>query len=132
MSTTNGEGPFVLVVEDDEDLREVLELFLDSIGLSHASAANGAEALAAIAERKPAAILLDLTMPVMDGRAFADELHARLGHEIPIILMSAAEDIEASARSIAAEEHTGKPFEIHSMEEKLRRVLEAPHAEART
>jgi CheY-like chemotaxis protein len=123
----DGDTPLVLVVEDDEDLREVLELFLDSIGIRHISASNGREALAALSLRAPALILLDMRMPVMDGWAFARELRALKGHAIPLVVMSAAEDIEACARSVGAEAHAAKPFELHAMEATLRRVLPAPH-----
>jgi CheY-like chemotaxis protein len=62
----------VLVVEDDEDIRQSLCYILEDEGIATLSASNGQEALEVLrrSEEKPAVILLDLSMPVMDGREF--------------------------------------------------------------
>src|SRR5687768_224757 len=60
----------VLVVFDDEAIRHLLVETLESVGHPVVAAANGAAALEEVRRRCPALILLDLSMPVMDGRAF--------------------------------------------------------------
>ena len=59
--------PDVLVVEDDPDLLEVVQHILRLSGYPVRGATNGKEALEAVEQRKPAVILLDMMMPVMDG-----------------------------------------------------------------
>src|SRR5215472_17361443 len=68
----------VLIVEDDPDIREVLEEMIDAGGHPVVTATNGAEGLAALEQvEPPALVLLDLMMPVMSGFAFLEELARR-------------------------------------------------------
>ena len=62
----------VLIVEDDEDVREFMDILLSSSGYQTATARNGAEALEAVRQTHPCLVLLDLMMPVMDGWTFRD------------------------------------------------------------
>ncbi len=67
----------VLIVEDDNDLRDAYVMILQSEGIDAHSAANGKLALECIAEKgDPGIIFLDLRMPVMDGIEFLKEYHA--------------------------------------------------------
>lgn len=82
-------GP-VLVVEDDAETREWMRRTLEADGWLVAEATNGQLALKRVAERRPAAILLDLTMPEMDRFEFATALHREeRWREIPVIVTSA-------------------------------------------
>jgi CheY-like chemotaxis protein len=105
----------VLVVEDDDDLRETIALTLQLNGYDVREAANGKLALASVEEQLPDVILLDMRMPVMNGWEFADRLHERHGHQVPIILISAAADVEACARKIRAEAWLEKPFGLDGL-----------------
>ncbi|MFC6777406.1 response regulator [Methylobacterium gregans] len=82
----------VLVVDDDPDLRGRLRTVLERHGWAVREAGDGAQALAQISERVPRLVLLDLTMPVMDGFAF---LRAMRGlpacAEVPVVVLSARE-----------------------------------------
>ncbi|QQR52381.1 response regulator [bacterium] len=64
----------ILLVEDDGALNEVFSLMLHKLGYSVETAFNGQEALDKIAISQPHLILLDLLMPVMDGKEFCDNL----------------------------------------------------------
>ena len=96
----------ILVIEDDPTIREVLVEVLGEHGYAAIGAANGREALdtlAATADR-PCVILLDLMMPVMDGRSFREEqLQCPELSDIPVIVISAhldhtvATDLNAAA-----------------------------------
>ncbi|WP_237476864.1 response regulator [Lichenibacterium dinghuense] len=88
----------VLVVDDDPGVRERLRTVLERAGYSVGEAGDGAEALGRVAHGPPRAILLDLTMPVMDGFAFLHALRERPGcADIPVIVFS-ARDISAADR----------------------------------
>ena len=80
----------VLVVDDDPDARARVRSVLERNDWVVTEAANGEEALAAVERATPQVILLDLTMPVMDGFTFLDALRDRPGgREIPVIVLSA-------------------------------------------
>ncbi|HLO66459.1 MAG TPA: response regulator [Holophaga sp.] len=84
-------GP-VLVVEDDAPTRDALARILRSAGLEAATAADGLEAVARMEEQPPAAILLDLMMPRMDGFAFLGEKQKHPGWaDIPLVVVTARE-----------------------------------------
>ncbi len=88
----------VLVVDDDPDVRERLRSVLERSGYTVGEASNGEEALSRVMHGPPRAILLDLTMPVMDGFAFLHALRERPGcADIPVIVFS-ARDISAADR----------------------------------
>ena len=79
----------ILVVDDHAATREPLARLLRYEGYDTASAANGAEALAAVRERKPDLVLLDLLMPKMDGLTFLDEAQRELaGADLPVIVVT--------------------------------------------
>lgn len=82
----------VLIVEDDRDAAEVLERIVRRLGFSTRLAADGAEGLAAVDERPPAAILLDLNMPNLNGFDFIEMLGRSKDHAaIPLIVLSGQE-----------------------------------------
>jgi PAS domain S-box-containing protein len=80
----------VLVVDDDPDARSRLRTVLERDDWAVSEASNGQEALASVDQATPLAILLDLTMPVMDGFSFLEALRQRPGGaDIPVIVLSA-------------------------------------------
>ena len=102
----------VLVVEDDPDLMEIVRIMLDVSGYDVRCTRNGREAIAAVAQHKPAVVLLDMLMPVMDGWECARELRARYGRAVPIVVMTAAEHARARADEVGAvDDVLPKPFE---------------------
>ena len=101
----------VLVVDDQEVIRDTLQVALDDEGFSVECAANGREALAVIERWKPCVILLDLMMPVMDGWAFCEE-QKRTGDRTPIVLLSAAGGLDEHQRALGAAAVIAKPFDI--------------------
>jgi signal transduction histidine kinase/DNA-binding response OmpR family regulator len=88
----------VLVVEDDAEMRELLQRFLQNEGWVVVEAQNGREALDRIAESKPGLILLDLMMPTMDGFEFLQELRKHTAWlSIPVLVIT-AKDLTAEER----------------------------------
>jgi DNA-binding response OmpR family regulator len=104
----------VLIVDDEELLRDTLALIFRSINWRVATAANGVEALAAVERDPPSLILLDLVMPTMDGREVARELKRR-GSAAPIVLMTIFPDGAEAAREIEAVGYLAKPFDINHL-----------------
>jgi CheY-like chemotaxis protein len=110
----------VLVVEDDDDLREVICRVLSDEGYEIRTAINGQEALDLLrADPLPGVILLDLMMPVMNGWQFRalQEADARLS-AIPVIVMTAAARLDDAA--IAGTDFVRKPVRIDDLLERIR------------
>jgi CheY-like chemotaxis protein len=95
--TSAGDGP-VLVVEDDAESRRVLVNALQREGFTVDEAEDGRAALARVVAQRPAAILLDLIMPTMDGLTFLTELRQRREwRDIPVVVVT-AKDLTAAER----------------------------------
>ena len=104
----------VLLVEDDGDLREVMEEALRMKGLEVATAANGVEALQYLREGPlPAVILLDLMMPVMDGETFRKlQREAPQWAQIPVCVLSADRDLAKRAKEMGIDIFLSKPVNL--------------------
>ena len=105
----------ILIIDDDAGIRQLLSVFLTHKGFTPLSAANGLEALTELQANAalPDLILLDLMMPIMDGAAFrsAQRADAALA-SIPVVVMSAAENIEAQAPALTADAYLPKPIDF--------------------
>lgn len=126
-ATTAADGARILVVDDDADLRRSLAEVLEEEGYEVSCANNGEEALKALAGVAPNAILLDLTMPVMDGWTFRDVQRndPRLAG-IPTVVISAAYSDPHALEGLGAEAFLAKPFEVSRLTETLQRICGAP------
>src|SRR4051794_16210794 len=101
----------VLIVEDDESLRELLAMMLESEGLSVDTASNGKEALDLLDKDQPHVILLDMRMPVMDGWQFCTEMSRRGGKRPVVVVVTAAADPATRAAEVGADAWLSKPFD---------------------
>ncbi len=108
------EEPPILVVDDDPDILDTVSQILDLEGYRIERATNGAEALQVVDQTRPALVLLDMRMPVLDGWGFARELKER-GIQLPIVVMTAARDARVWAREIGADGCLAKPFELFDL-----------------
>ena len=100
MESFRGDAGAILVVDDDQDARTRLRVVLERDGWTVTEAANGEEALRRVAEVRPQLILLDLTMPVMDGFTFLHELRRCPEHtDIPVVVLT-ARDLNAEERRL--------------------------------
>lgn len=110
-------GAWILVVDDDEDIRETLVDVLGDAGYRARVAAGGREALDLLAgEDLPALILLDLSMPGMDGSGFrkAQAADPRIA-SIPVLIVSAGRDLAAEARRLGATGWIQKPMKLDAI-----------------
>jgi two-component system, chemotaxis family, chemotaxis protein CheY len=104
----------ILVVDDDEGILDLVIMTLEFEGFTTRAARDGAQALEIVERERPAAILLDMRMPVMDGWGFARALAER-GIDIPIVVMTAAQDAPRWAEEIGADAYIEKPFDLGVM-----------------
>jgi CheY-like chemotaxis protein len=107
----------ILVVEDEPSLQVIISHFLKRAGYTVVAAHNGKEALRVLrAGVEPCLILLDLMMPIMDGVEFMSlrREDPRLS-QLPVVLCSAAPNLEAKAAQLGAVAHIQKPFSFKSL-----------------
>jgi CheY-like chemotaxis protein len=111
----------ILVVDDEPGIRATVSAMLEIEGYVVDQASNGADALARLAAAMPDLIVLDMRMPVLDGWGFAAELRRR-GHDVPIVVMTAARDAGRWAAEISAAETLSKPFRYDDLIGAVERV----------
>ena len=117
----------ILVIEDDDSIRDALEELFASEGFSVAVAENGSAGLAALAVAKPRLVLLDLMMPVLDGRGFLRELEAQGDRSLaatPVVLITAAGEKGASGCRVS--EVLTKPIDIDKLLAVAQKYCEVP------
>jgi CheY-like chemotaxis protein len=105
----------VLVVEDDESIRELVDLVLSGAGYEVVTAQNGAVALQVVGGVRPDLILLDMRMTVMDGWEFARRYRSSPEPHAPIVVLTAARDAAERAAEIHANGYLGKPFGVDEL-----------------
>ncbi len=118
-------GPRVLIVDDDERLRELVRVNLELEGYAVRAAASAEEGLAAVEQQSPDLILLDVMMPGIDGWEMLRRLQERHGiGAIPVIMFSGK--VEQGRREAArrgARGFIGKPFEPQQLVESTKQLL---------
>lgn len=117
--------PVVMVVDDDESAREALSELLESEGFQVVQAKDGLQALRQLALERPRLVMLDLNMPVMDGREFL-RLLQHMDHDArPIVIVITAQIPGAIADAAAV---LRKPVEVDHLLALTRRLLGLEHA----
>jgi CheY-like chemotaxis protein len=117
---------YILIVDDDQDMSEVVRAVLEAEGYPCRCAANGQQALAEVAAAMPGLILLDMLMPVMNGWEAAHELRQSYGRGLPIVIMTAAEHAEARREGVAADDVLAKPFELRDLLRVVAKYVPSP------
>ncbi len=119
-------APLVLVVDDDDDQRGLLAEFLERDGFRVETAVDGADALERVAHLRPAAIVMDLCMPRLDGceatrRIKGDESK----RSIPVIVLSAHAigEYPKRARAAGADEIVAKPCRPAALARRIRELV---------
>lgn len=118
--------PLVLVADDDEDILELLSYGLSRTGYEVVTASDGEQALERAREQQPSLVLLDVTMPKLDGY----EVTRRLRHDaetaaIPVILLTARVQDADIARGFdaGADDYVKKPFSPQELCARVQAVL---------
>jgi two-component system, OmpR family, alkaline phosphatase synthesis response regulator PhoP len=118
----------VLIVDDEQSIRLVCRVNLDSAGFETLEAADGAEALALARSERPDLILLDIMLPTLDGWLVADELaRDEATREIPILFLSARSEHADLRRGyeLGGIGYITKPFDAVELPQIVSRTLEA-------
>ena len=124
----------VLIVEDDRNIQELLQLYLEKEGYAVTVASDGGQGLSKFRSIKPDLVLLDVMMPVMDGWAVCKAIRA--DSQTPIIMLTAKgeTDDKVSGLKSGADDYVTKPFEMKELlariEAVLRRTGNAPVQES--
>jgi CheY-like chemotaxis protein len=117
-------GCEVLVVDDDPSILATVSDILQDEGIAVTTATNGQEALRILEQVKPWVVLLDMRMPIMDGWGFARAARER-GEEVPILVMTAAQDARRWAAEIQANGFLSKPFDLGDLLDSVERFRPA-------
>jgi DNA-binding response OmpR family regulator len=116
--------PNLLVVEDDADIREELAQALTGHGLRVVAVGSAAQALAAVDERRPDLILLDLGLPDQDGVVLCRQLRAQLSEAVIVVLTARTQEFEVVvALDAGADDYLTKPFRLTELLARLRAHL---------
>ena len=114
----------VMVVDDDEDIREIVKLSLEAGGYRVITAVDGLEAWQHLsASALPSMILLDLMMPQMDGEEFLKTLRASQQASIPVVIMSGHSASNQKAETLGANGCLTKPVDLDELLGTVRRVV---------
>ncbi|MEE9215804.1 MAG: response regulator transcription factor [Anaerolineales bacterium] len=113
----------ILVVEDEDNIREVVGRYLEREGFNVREAADGYAALDAIAEQEPDLIVMDLMLPGIDGLTLTRQVQQQSG--IPIIILTARGDTSDRIRGLdwGADDYLAKPFSPRELVSRIHAVL---------
>jgi two-component system response regulator MprA len=114
----------VLVVDDDRAVRDALRRVLTLAGYDVQSAEGGAEAIEAVAQVVPDAVVLDVGMPGIDGLEVCERLRL-LGNRVPILMLTARVEIadRVAGLDAGADDYLIKPFDVNELKARLRALL---------
>jgi CheY-like chemotaxis protein len=115
----------VLVVDDDDELAEVVRQVLRDAGHSVATVRHGAAALELTKHISPDLILLDLSMPIMDGWSFVRQYRRSAKQGARIVLLTGNHNAPEIARSLGADGYITKPFDVDDLVAIVGRELSA-------
>ena len=118
-----GQGRRVLVVDDEESVRELIKLYLSKEGFEVVQAGDGKEALRVNGEQHPDLIILDLMLPGMDGREVCRQI--RSTSRVPIIMLTArAEEVDRIVGlELGADDYVVKPCSPRELVARVKAVL---------
>ena len=113
----------VLIVEDDRNIAELLQLYLEKEGYAVTWAADGGQGLAKFRAIKPDLVLLDVMMPVMDGWSVCREIRSEA--QTPIIMLTAKGETDDKVTGLknGADDYITKPFEMKEVLARIEAVL---------
>jgi DNA-binding response OmpR family regulator len=119
-----GRPPVVLLVDDDASIRRSVGMGLTLEGFEVVPASGGRAALAAVERIAPAVMLLDMTMPDLDGLEVLRRLRAD-GHDVPVCVLSARDEIgdRVAGLEAGADDYVVKPFALEEVVARLHALL---------
>ena len=114
----------VLVVDDNEDIREIIAIILSRSGVQCQLAKNGVEAIQRVKQCRFNAVVTDIEMPEMDGIALTKQLSQDFS-DLPVMVMTGGSDKSLRERAIlaGAKEFVSKPFDAPDFVMRLQKML---------
>ena len=121
---TDTQGVRILVAEDDRAVRESLVRALQLEGYTVASAKNGAEALEAVRQAEPDVLLLDVSMPMVDGLTVCRVLRSE-GSRVPVLMLTARTETSDRVAGLdaGADDYLPKPYDLGELLARIRALL---------
>jgi two-component system OmpR family response regulator len=131
VSLTAPSAPRVLVTDDEDNIRFLLDAALRHFGFDVVLAANGREALGAVADDKPDLIVLDVMLPDLDGFEVCRRLRAD-GVRVPVLFLTARDGTEEKVRglTLGGDDYVTKPFSLEEVVARVRAILRRANGEA--
>jgi DNA-binding response OmpR family regulator len=116
-------GEIILVVDDEGNIRDLARMYLEKEGFQVVTALNGQQALDQIRRQRPALLVLDLMLPVVDGWEVCRRVRA--GSDLPIIMLTARDDDvdRIVGLELGADDYLTKPFNPRELVARVRAVL---------
>src|SRR5579885_2553484 len=119
-----GKAVYILVVDDDSFANALVQFALTKEGYEVETTDNPRGAMQMIQRREPDLLLLDVTMPYLDGFQFSEKLRAE-GYETPLIFMTAQDTLESKLQgfNIGADDYICKPYNHQELVARVQAVL---------
>jgi CheY-like chemotaxis protein len=119
----------VLVIDDEQGIRNLLDTLLSRKGYDVVLADGGRKGLELFRRERPDVVVLDLKMPEMDGRAVLQQIRS-LNPGQPVIILTGAglPEAEEQLRAFGVSEYVEKEFSLHRLGDALKRALAASHS----
>jgi DNA-binding response OmpR family regulator len=123
-------GMTIMIIDDEEQMRKLVQTFLQNEGYTVKQASNGMDALHKIRQTPPDLLLVDVMMPYMDGFSFAEEMKKM--HDIPLIFLSAKgeEWDKVHGLRLGGDDYIVKPFHPEELIARIESVLRRSKASA--
>ncbi|HEX2948550.1 MAG TPA: response regulator transcription factor [Armatimonadota bacterium] len=114
----------ILVVEDEQDHRELLKLIFGVHGYDVDTAANAQEAQTLMSQHHPDVMILDVMLPDIDGWTFCERVkHNEISEKVPVMMLSASAHMQPRFEGSCADEMLAKPFDEKELLAKVRHLL---------
>lgn len=115
--------PFIMVVDDEEEIRKLVSRTLTLEGFDVATASDGISALALMKERKPDLVVLDIIMPGLDGFQVLE--HMRKTSDVPVLILTGKCETNSLQQTLAAgaDDYVKKPFSTRVLVARIRAKL---------
>jgi DNA-binding response OmpR family regulator len=125
-------GPLVLIVDDDEAIRTALQRGLERAGFAAVTARDGLEGWEQVGRLQPAAVVLDVAMPGINGVELTRRLRAA-GSDVPVCILSARGEVDDRVAGLqaGADDYVSKPFATKEVAARLHALLRRRPAEGR-
>ncbi|MCD6427201.1 MAG: response regulator transcription factor [Caldisericaceae bacterium] len=119
----------ILIVEDDENIRELLKIYFGKEGFEVVEAEDGEQALDAFARENPHLIILDLMIPVIDGITVAKEIRKKSNVPILMLTAKAEEEDRIKGLEIGADDYVTKPFSPKELVLRVNNIIKRTYPE---